>query len=395
MLDPYLTGCIGQLEERIRELRLLIPRNLPRDYDALAQTCRQRLDSVLAVFRSIRDEPTYRIPVNQPERLRRLRRAISDLDLLETAAVAALARATPDDHKLNAFLEQIAREINYPLVTPVVTTLSQQYFYIHQDLNLLAVPLIEGRFLLHLPDLYHELAHPLLVVRDEPHVAPFQTAFLAASRDVLEYFYQERIKEDRRHGPSATAQSLELWQVCWMRAWLIEFFCDLFATLTLGPAFVWSHLHLTAMRGRDPFEVPQHAISSHPADDARMQAMLGALNQLGFTAEASVIESKWSDLLKQSLAKQEPEYRRCFPKTLVASLASHALSGVRDMQCVSVTPDNVTTGVRSTLNKAWQQFWTSPQTYVEWERAAVAALFEGKTQAQDFAFQGLAHEKEM
>lgn len=379
MLDSYLVGCVGQLEERIRELRLRIPRNLPRDYDALAQTCRQRLDSVLATLRSIRDEPTYRLPANQPERLRCLRRAIADLDLLETAAVAALSRATADDHKLNALLERITREINYPLVAPVVTTLSQQYFYIHQDLNLLAVPLIEGRFLLHLPDLYHELAHPLLVAPDEPHVAPFQAAFLAALRDVLEYFHQEQLKEERRHGPITTAHSLELWRLCWIRGWLIEFFCDLFATLTLGPAFVWSHLHLSAMRGRDPFEFPAHSISSHPADDARMQTMLNALLQVGFTADATAISSKWSTLLEQSSAKQEPEYRRCFPKTLAASLAVHALNGVQGMQCATVTSPNIGAGVRSTLHEAWQQFWTSPESYVAWERAAVRALLDDQS----------------
>ena len=40
MLNDYLAGAIPQLIERGRELIAKIRRNLPRDYDSLAQNCR-------------------------------------------------------------------------------------------------------------------------------------------------------------------------------------------------------------------------------------------------------------------------------------------------------------------------------------------------------------------
>jgi hypothetical protein len=109
--------------------------------------------------------------------------------------------------------------------------------------------------------------------------------------------------------------------------------------------------------------------------------MLSALSMLGFASDASAISLKWSELIGESVVHQEPEYLRCFPKTIVASLASHARKGVQGMQCVSVTPSNIGNGIRSQLNQAWQQFWASPQTFVAWERAAVSVLLAEPTES--------------
>ncbi|MCZ7632997.1 MAG: hypothetical protein M5U20_05890 [Phycisphaerales bacterium] len=376
MMDVYVTGCINQLESRIRELRARIPRRLPRDYDTLAKECRSRLDASLATLRSLRGDPDYQVPANQPERMRKLKREVADLDMLETEGIAALVRATDDDHQLNRLLERITQEIDYPLVTPVVTTLSQQYFCINTELNLLAVPLIEGRFLLHLPDLYHELAHPLLLARDEPQVEAFLAAFGLALRDVLAYLEDESVKESRRNGPLGSETELGLWRLCWVRFWLTEFFCDLFAVCTLGPAFVWSHLHLCALRGKDPFDVAQHYPSSHPADDARMKAMLAALSACGFNDEATVISSRWTSLATASGFRPEPEYHRCFPVSVLNALASHAKNGVEQMRCRLALKGSLDGPVRLTLNSAWAEFWADPNCYAQWEQQAVRELMQ-------------------
>jgi hypothetical protein len=55
----------------------------------------------------------------------------------------------------------IAEELMFPLPAPVVSCQSHfsSYFHAFPGLNVLRVPLKEGHFLLHLPDLYHELGH--------------------------------------------------------------------------------------------------------------------------------------------------------------------------------------------------------------------------------------------
>jgi hypothetical protein len=373
-LNDYFTGSVGQLIERARLLRAKVPRDLPRDYDTLAQACRDRLNDLLDRLRSLVEDPRFALPAYQPERLRRFKRAVGDLDIIETVGIAALDRATEDDHRLNALLERVTKEIRYPLVTPVVTSLSQQYFCIVADLNLLCVPLTEGRFLLHLPDLYHELAHPLLTERDDPVVEPFQEAHFKALGDALGYLAAEKRKEDRRRGPRQPAFTLTRWEVAWVKYWMVEFFCDLFAVYVLGPAFAWSHLHLTAKRGGDPFEVPLLGTSSHPADDARMRALLFGLEATGFTAEAAAVGARWQELLSHHDTEPEPEYYRCYPDELLRKVAAHALSGVRAIGCRLASPASADP-IHAALNRAWDEFWKAPESYPEWEKTAVNALF--------------------
>lgn len=372
-MNDYFTASVGQLVERARLLRAKVPRNLPRDYDTLALTCRDRLNEILGQLRSLVDDPRFSLPAYQPERLRLFKRVVGDLDIIEAVGIAALDRATDDDHRLNLLLERVAKEIRYPLVTPVVTGLSQQYFCIVTDLNLLCVPLTEGRFLLHLPDLYHELAHPLLTEQDDPVVEPFQEAHFAALGDALRYIAGEKKKEDRRHGPRQPAFTLSRWEVSWVKYWMVEFFCDLFAVNVLGPAYAWSHLHLSAKRGGDPFEVPLVSASSHPADDARMRAILFALEAAGFSAEAASVRARWGELLSHHDSGPEPEYHRCYPDELLQKVAAHARRGVEAIGC-RLADATTADPVHAALNGAWGEFWKSPESYADWEKAAVAAL---------------------
>lgn len=374
-MDEYLKGAAAQLIERGRVLTAKIPRDLPRDCDTLAQTSRQKINAQLDHLKQLAESPLFRQPSYQPERLRLFKRIVAEMDILETVAIAALDRAKPDDHRLNALLERIAREIRFPLVTPVVTTLSQQYFHIYPDLNLLCVPLTEGQFLLHLPDFYHELAHPLLVEQNDPLIEPFQENFINALRDVLGYVAGEQSKEDRRRGPVQPRFFLRAWERAWVKYWMAEFFCDLFATYTLGPAFAWSHLHLAAKRGGNPFDVPLNGISSHPADDARMRAMLRALDSAGFTADSSKILEQWRTFLSYSGAKPEPEYHRCYPDNIIQLLAERAKQGVLGIQ-VRIASAETRDPIHTLLNQAWKSFWNDPASYVAWEKGAVAALFD-------------------
>jgi len=374
-MHEYLRGAVAQLIERGRVLTAKIPRDLPRDYDALAQTVRHKITVQLTNLKQLSESPVFKNPSHGRERLRLFKRIVAEMDLIETIAIAALDRANPDDHRLNTLLERVTLEIRFPLVTPVISTLSQQYFHIYPDLNLLCVPLTEGQFLLHLPDLYHELAHPLLWEQDDPLIEPFQEHFIAALKDVLKYLAAEQTKEDRRRGPVQLQFFLRAWEKAWVKFWMTELFCDLFGIYTLGPAFAWSHLHLVAKRGGSPFEVPFSALSSHPADDARMRAMLYALKIAGFNVQASQILLRWQSFLADSGAKPEPEYHRCYPDAVLQTIAEHARQGLARTQVRIATPET-SDSVHSLLNQAWELFWTAPDCYVTWEKKAVGELFE-------------------
>lgn len=374
MLDIYLAGSISQLIERARAMTANIPRDLPRAYDTLAESCRREIGSRIADLRWLKEDPIFSTEKFQPERVRKFKRVVSDLDFLETVAIVALKKAQAEDHRLNSFLERVCREISYPGTIPVVTTLSQDYFHIYPELRLLCVPLVEGNFLLHLPDLYHELAHPLLVEQNDPVIEPFQKKFASTLRECLRYVRAELVKEGRRNGPAKNQFMLKAWESSWAKYWLTEFYCDLFALFTVGPAFAWSHLHLAMKRGGEPFAVPELSASSHPADDARMQAMLYALELIGLSDASSRISAAWTTVNACLQAKPEPEYTWCFPKDLIRRIAADALVGTRELK-VQVLDKSNTTSIAARLNVAWDKFWSEPDSFPSWERQQVKLLF--------------------
>jgi len=373
-LNEYFQGAVKQLIERGQLLISMIPTGLSREFHRLEDTCRARLTDVLDDLNKLTNDPRMLLPLNQRERLRQFKRAIWQMDLLETVCIAALERAKDSDKHLNRLVERIRIEIAYPMLPPVVTPLSQSYFQTYPKFNLMLVPLSEGHFLLHLPDLYHELAHPLLMARYDRRVQPFQDAFIDVLDGVTRYIEGELEREKRGGGPALLTLYLQQWLRCWMLNWTTEFFCDLFAVYTLGPAYAWSHLHLSATRGENPFTIPTvNSSMTHPADAARMTAILQGLQLVGFAAEATQIDTRWNDLVAASGTAADADYRRCFPKRIIDMIAEKALAGVRDMKCRIAAPDTSTV-VHRALNGAWTEFWRSPATYAEWEKAAVENL---------------------
>ena len=349
-----------------------IPRDTPREFHLLVVNCESQLNTILGQLKKLAEDPRLQMPQLQPERLRLFRRAVTDLDFLEQFGLSALERRIEGDVYLNRIVDEVRREINYPLLPPVVVPLSQGYFHIYPPLNLLLVPPLEGQFLLHLPDLYHELAHPLLL-RHDPRLSRFSDSAMSALDVAIEYLYSLRDKELGGRGPREFLLYLHTWERSWIKSWTAEFFCDLFAVFTLGPAFAWAHLHLCAKRGRSPFHVPLLVPDSHPADHARMKAMLFGLKLTGFAVQSEEIERKWDALVAISGGELEPEYHQCFPEHVLEAVAQKAYEGVVEIKCRIATP--TTRGVlHDLLNNAWEAFWRAPLHYTEWEQSSVAEL---------------------
>lgn len=366
MLKGYLAGAIPQMIERGRVLTNSIPRDLPRDYDALRATCKKYVDESILALQSLENQAF------SPEHLRVFKRIVSDMDLIETVGIAALNRVSELDHQLNVLIDRIAREINYPRLIPTVTTLSQSYFCIYPSFNLMCIPLIEGKFLLHLPDLYHELAHPLFVEKNDPLIELFQNHHRDALIHVFNHFEEEKLKAEERRGPDIY-DMLSAWQTSWIKFWVEEFFCDLYGVYTLGPAFVWSHLHLSIKRGTDPHELSLIRSTSHPCDHARMTAMLYALEISGFHEAAVRIQLLWKEFLGDISAIEEPEYHRCYPSNLINVVVECAWDAVKDINARIATPSS-DDPMHILLNQAWDQFWRKPSDYVEWEKVKVDLL---------------------
>lgn len=362
----YVVNSIDQHVERGKRLLGRIPAGLPSELYLLAQTCTNELNRIFEEFNQLKNDPLE-------EQLRRFQRAVYDLSIVETIGLPALERYnSKDDIFLNRLIHKIKNEIQYPLLPPVVTSLSQDYFHIYMPFNLLFVPLSEGDSLLHLPDLYHEIAHPLLVEDHDRRVEPFKKAWLESYSLIIDYFHNEIIKEERRNGPESFKYYLNIWKRTWA-PWLMEFYCDLFGVFSIGPAYAWAHFHLCAKMGNNPFAVSMDSESTHPADNARMDSMLYALNLCGYSQEAAQIKSYWDELTNAVGLVAEPEYHRCYPPHILLALTDKCFSGMQAMGCILASPQNEQK-IYQTLNQAWVEFWKNPSKYSIWEKAAIEDL---------------------
>lgn len=365
-MDAYLQGSLDDLEARIRHLKGQVRPAQGRSNATLVRICRDRLDQAAAKVRWLREDGEWRKPENGAVRFREFRALVGDLDELEYFAVQTLVRWNDQDAKANGLVERIAEEIGYPLAAPVVACQSREYYRMHPDLGLMLIPPAEGAFLLHLPDLYHELAHPLLTEFNDPKIEPLQNAFVSLWSQAQSWVHEELEREDsRRLSPHAFRYYLDGWRRSW-RSWLTEFVCDAFAAHTVGAAYAWAHLHLTAKRGSDPFHVPLGATSSHPADAARLETILEVLRANGWTEEATAVAAQWNSMLRVGGYLSTPEYNRCFPAQLLRSIARSSSSAVSDTGCPAADRGALRP-IAATLNSAWTEFWRDPSQYTAWQ----------------------------
>ena len=368
MVEKYLTGSIDQTLERSRQLRQIVQGQYPREYDGLRQICLEQLNETQTSLQRLSRETVVDAALQTPRRVREFKRIVRQLNDVENVGAFALSRVSKDDEFLNRLITDICCEITYPLICPVVSHISQDYFHIYRDYNLLCLPLMESRFLLHLPDIYHELCHPFHYIQNTelPALESYNAAYKRSLFHMVKHFKDETTAAQRIRKPNGMIHQIRVWDTSWAKYWMQEFFCDLFGVMTTGPAFAWSHYHLCVKRGGDPFETPVLFESTHPADDARMQAMLKMLTKIGFKMEKERIEKAWRDFLGLMDNRPTVDYWQAYPDSLVSEIVSAAKEGVEGTGVVTAKPGALTPIV-GLLNSAWQEFWRAPEYYQAWE----------------------------
>jgi hypothetical protein len=379
MIEDYLSGSIRQSIERIRRLRGIVQSRFPREYDGLRQICLGKLEQMLVELNALAAERIVDPELQTPRRIRAFKRLVEQLKTVEGVGIFALDRVNTADTALNRLITEICTEINYPLINPVVSHMSQDYFHIYSDFHLLCLPLIESEFLLHMPDIYHELCHPLHRNLDLPNLGSYARTFKKCLFDAVAHFNREAIAADRLRNQEARLFQIQLWRTCWAKYWMEECFCDLFGVLTVGPAYVWAHYHLCIKRGGDPFATPLMRETTHPADDARMRAMLRMLCLLGkFESEVVLIERAWREFIDAMSYRAVAEYYLCYPDTQIDSIARAAKDGVEGIG-IDLATSSTKARVRDSLNDAWRAFWQSPADYPTWEVEEVGKLLPAVT----------------
>ena len=366
-------GVLLETIERAKRLKAKTPNVPDVHFQVLERGCNEELENIIAKLNFLLSGRKYQDPKNQSVRLKEFKLVVRNFDVLENVGYAALTRCdTNDDVSMCKLIQRICREINYPLQPPTVVCLSKDYYCIYPHLKLLCIPLLESDSLLHLPDLYHELGHPLITEENNPKVEPFRKELGKLLVEIRKYF-TNKIMYDIRNNNEENTRLYDHWMKSWMN-WAIEFFCDIFAVCTLGGSFAWAHLYLSLKRGGNPFFVPVVGqVSDHPNDEARAKVIDIVLNQLGFTEKANEFSSKWNSYTRLISYRISDEFKHAFPDELLEKCADAGIQATKMINCRLVEPDNL--GKAATLlNEAWQNFLSSADIYIQGEANIINRL---------------------
>jgi hypothetical protein len=368
----FIESVLIETIERAKRLKAKTPNVPDIHFQVLERGCTEELDKNIDRLYFLLADEDYQKDNKQEARLKEFKSVVRDFDILENVGFAALTRGHDDDIGICKFVQRICREINYPLQPPTVVCLSKDYYCIYPHLKLLCVPLLESDSLLHLPDLYHELGHPLLTEENNPKVEPYQEELGKFLVEVRSHF-TKKIIHDIRNNNGENERLYGHWLKSWTN-WSIEFYCDIYAVVTLGPAFAYAHLYLSLKRGGNPFFVPKVGqLVDHPNDESRAWVIAEVLRKLGFIEHVDDIQSRWNSYTPFTSYNKEDDFKHAYPAELMQKIAESGLQAAKRIESKIASPEKQGV-VANLLNEAWKVFLQNPDDFIEREREMVMKI---------------------
>jgi len=379
MKDYFKAIILEQINRGLR-LKELVPHPLRyAELSSLADRCSRIIDANIQQLTFLLKELDKRDENDTRDIFRGIRRCAREIELVEYFGISALYYETPEIGYLNKLVFQIHQEINLPLTPPSVACISTKYYYFNPFTNVIFVPVGESRFLLHLPDVFHEIGHEVLSSKEnELRLKKVNESYSMAIKKITDYYHDLLTRKARETGPRTIPMLIAHIHSQWKTYWINEFFSDLFALYTLGPAYAWSHFHLVTKKSEDVYEFSPILPQSHPSDDSRMRMLAIGLDKLGFKDEAMSILSKWNGMPFVVNTRPVVEYQYAYTNNLMNEIAELFLMGLRESQFSIVSPEKLETqnpdSIVSLLNEAWALFWNNPDAFRDWEEKTIQKL---------------------
>ena len=377
-VKDYLKGLIQEEMNRGQSLKAMIPRPLKySELEGLAVDCETKIEATLGLLQDIAGELEDRGDGDIRDLHRKLRQCHRYLALLESFGVTALYCGTPEIGYLTKLVYKVHQEINFPVSPPSVACISTEYYYYHAVTNVIFVPLTESDYLLHIPDLFHEMGHAVFDRREEPRLEQSNKAYLEILQTITQHYHTLLKQKRRETGPRMYPDLIRHLYQQWLN-WIVEFFCDLFALYTLGPAYAWAHLHLSSKTSDDVYRLPFPEWEEHPSDEARMRMLRFGLEFQGFGTDAKAIEAKWNGMPFTHVSRPSRDYHYAYPDDLLKKVAGTVFEGLKrnrfnvvDAQRLSQLGED---SIVHLLNEAWDHFWQDPCSFRKWEQGQVGEL---------------------
>lgn len=380
MIKDYLKAHIKEQIERSLYLKSLIPRPIHyAELTGLVDRCSRILDDNIKFLRYLLNELEMRDDEDDIRDLyRSFRVAYRNIETIEYFGIPALRFQSDDVKYLNKLIFTIQNEINTPFVAPSVACFSNRYYWIHGITNVIFMPIGEASSLLHLPDIFHELGHATLFNKDNDIRLEEIKNLHIEIISLITNFYEELLaRKEKKTGPQEIIFLIKHIHAQWKK-WINEFFSDLFACYSLGPAYVWAHLHLILKKSDDVYKLEKPPIpQSHPSDDSRMKMMEIGLRLNGFDTDADEIIRTWNSMPFVTSSVPILEYQYAYPNPLMEKIGKLTLDGMKKSGFSILTPEELRklddSNIRKILNDAWKEFWKNPN-YIEWEKNTLDRL---------------------
>lgn len=369
-MKEYLQKLVSEQIEKAHTLKGKIKRPLIYpELSGLSNRCDSILDQKISSLEYL--QSVIETEDDEGYAWRALKDIIRDIEWIEKYGIPALYYQSKEVGFFNKLIFQIHKEIRLPVDPPSVACLSTNYYYTATVVNVIFVPLSEADFILHLPDLYHELGHYVLGVSSKnKSLEHVRKRYEQAYSLVTDYY--TRLLTDLRRGTPELKDLIYLIEIThsnW-RYWLSEFFCDLFALYMLGPAYAWSNLHLCAKKSDNIYEFSEIQPQTHPSDESRMRILGMALRIIGFKDEAEKIEKTWNQVMA-SWEGPPVEYQYAFPDELLSQITELMLDSLKSCGFRIASPAAISSRsdkILCMLNSAWEKFWSSsPDEFRLWE----------------------------
>jgi hypothetical protein len=259
-------------------------------------------------------------------------------------------------------------QIQYPYKSPLVNAHSNEYFSSLPPTNMVSVPLCEDRHLLALPDFVHELGHIV-------HARIWRKFLAEFTPHLQRYIAEQKVSVANQASSNVYQDKFDLLEQVWTQRYVVEFFCDVFATYLVGPAYGWSHLRLVISSQSELYHPSFGEAETHPADEARMRIILAALEEMGDDTAAQAIKDKWKDFTSIIIDKPDGEYHFCYPDDILERLARQVIKESREIDLIPFFDQpKEEHNLPSLMLEAWEQFHNDPANYPDWEVNKVDAL---------------------
>lgn len=375
-MERFLHGLLKDLEQRCANLRDRLA-NLSAHEDVLAHilVTYQVIERVRREASQLLADPSLGTRELVPNHLQLYRRWNELAILVESYPLPFVERYSASDRRLTGLVRRLAEQVGWTLsnvLPPLVGSFSAHYFWTKPEFVLIGAPALAGENLLVLPDLCHEIGHILLLHHEATLIGDFPN-------ELERYIEEERRRVKTHQRPPNYEHLYDLLFVEWRDQWQWEFASDVVATYMVGPAFGWQHVRLCAGGGRAAYRPVLGEVDEHPADEARLRAVLCVLQQAGHAEVADRIQSLWQSFLAASGETKPADYDVCYPQPLIQSLAHRVTEGCRALGLRGYgLPSDAKdpASLPALMNEAWERFLADPHAYGEWERTQLSQLWQ-------------------